>query len=126
MPPYNPMLPERANVYDIGVVQKVWPGLELGLDVYLKTARDLIDDGQFGAGQLTLQTDDDASRLAVLEGIVDGLLRDAVEIRRDGVVRDQNGFSALEPAIDMEKAGNSGRQFLKGRHQSVGFNADRR
>jgi len=48
-PPYYPMLPERANVYDIGVVQKVLPGLEVGLDTYLKTARDLIDDGQFGA-----------------------------------------------------------------------------
>src|SRR5208337_2394402 len=48
-PPYYPMLPERANVYDIGVVQKVAPGLEVGLDTYLKTARDLIDDGQFGA-----------------------------------------------------------------------------
>jgi opacity protein-like surface antigen/outer membrane receptor protein involved in Fe transport len=48
-PPYYPMLPERANVYDIGVVQKVWPGLELGADLYLKQARDLIDDGQFGA-----------------------------------------------------------------------------
>jgi opacity protein-like surface antigen/outer membrane receptor protein involved in Fe transport len=48
-PPYYPMLPERANVYDIGVVQKVVPGLEVGLDTYLKTARDLIDDGQFGA-----------------------------------------------------------------------------
>jgi opacity protein-like surface antigen/outer membrane receptor protein involved in Fe transport len=47
-PPYYPMLPERANVYDIGVVQKVIPGLEVGLDTYLKTARDLIDDGQFG------------------------------------------------------------------------------
>jgi opacity protein-like surface antigen len=48
-PPYSPVLPERANVYDIGVVQKLWPGLELGIDVYLKTARDLLDDGQFGA-----------------------------------------------------------------------------
>src|SRR5262249_5317923 len=48
-PPYYPLLPERANVYDVGVVQKVWPGLELGLDAYLKTSRDLLDDGQFGA-----------------------------------------------------------------------------
>ena len=48
-PPYYPLLPERANVYDIGVVQKVWPGLELGIDAYLKTTRDLLDDGQFGA-----------------------------------------------------------------------------
>ncbi|TMJ22356.1 MAG: ligand-gated channel, partial [Alphaproteobacteria bacterium] len=48
-PPYGAFLPERANVYDIGVMQKVLPGLELGVDVYLKTARALIDDGQFGA-----------------------------------------------------------------------------
>jgi opacity protein-like surface antigen len=48
-PPYGPVLPERATVYDIGVVQKVLPGLELGVDVYLKTARALLDDGQFGA-----------------------------------------------------------------------------
>jgi opacity protein-like surface antigen/outer membrane receptor protein involved in Fe transport len=48
-PPYYPMLPERANVYDVGVVQKVLPGFEVGVDAYLKTARDLIDDGQFGA-----------------------------------------------------------------------------
>jgi opacity protein-like surface antigen/outer membrane receptor protein involved in Fe transport len=48
-PPYYPLLPERANVYDVGVVQKVWPGLELGIDAYLKTSRDLLDDGQFGA-----------------------------------------------------------------------------
>jgi opacity protein-like surface antigen len=48
-PPYHPMLPERASVYDIGVTQKVLPGLELGADIYLKQTRDLIDDGQFGA-----------------------------------------------------------------------------
>jgi opacity protein-like surface antigen/outer membrane receptor protein involved in Fe transport len=48
-PPYYPMQPERANIYDIGVVQKVLPGLEVSLDTYLKTARNLIDDGQFGA-----------------------------------------------------------------------------
>ena len=48
-PPYRPLLPERATVYDIGVTQKVLPGLELGADVYLKQTRDLLDDGQFGA-----------------------------------------------------------------------------
>jgi opacity protein-like surface antigen/outer membrane receptor protein involved in Fe transport len=48
-PPYAPFEPERASIYDIGVTQKVLPGLEVGVDVYLKTARALIDDGQFGA-----------------------------------------------------------------------------
>ena len=45
----DPVRPERSNVYDIGVVQKVLPGFEVGIDAYYKTARDLLDDGQFGA-----------------------------------------------------------------------------
>jgi len=38
-------------VVDVGVVQKITaiPGLEAGIDVYYKSARDLLDDGQFGA-----------------------------------------------------------------------------
>jgi outer membrane receptor protein involved in Fe transport len=47
----DPVLPERSNVFDVGVVQKIYaiPGLELGIDAYYKTATDLLDDGQFGA-----------------------------------------------------------------------------
>jgi outer membrane receptor protein involved in Fe transport len=46
----DPVLPERAHVFDAGLVQKVWPvpGLEVGIDGYFKLARDLLDDGQFG------------------------------------------------------------------------------
>ena len=51
MPLNDPVLPERANVFDVGVVQKIYaiPGLEVGVDGYYKQARDLLDDGQFGA-----------------------------------------------------------------------------
>jgi outer membrane receptor protein involved in Fe transport len=47
----DPVLPERSNVFDIGVDQQIHaiPGLEVGIDAYYKTARDLLDDGQFGA-----------------------------------------------------------------------------
>jgi outer membrane receptor protein involved in Fe transport len=47
----SPVLPERSHVFDVGVVQKIYPvpGLEVGVDGYYKTARDLLDDGQFGA-----------------------------------------------------------------------------
>src|ERR1700744_291397 len=47
----DPELPERSNVYDVGITQKVYPipGLEVGVDAYYKTATDLLDDGQFGA-----------------------------------------------------------------------------
>jgi opacity protein-like surface antigen/outer membrane receptor protein involved in Fe transport len=62
--------PERSNVYDAGIVQDVLPrcepatsdmsdrekaaakscpSLQVGLDAYYKRAKDLIDDGQFGA-----------------------------------------------------------------------------
>ncbi|SHL76769.1 Outer membrane receptor proteins, mostly Fe transport [Bradyrhizobium lablabi] len=47
----DPVRPERAHVFDAGVVQKILPvpGLEVGIDLYYKIARDLLDDGQFGA-----------------------------------------------------------------------------
>jgi opacity protein-like surface antigen len=64
------ILPERSNVYDVGVTQEVLPrcepatkdmplkaqeaakncpSLQFGFDAYYKKATDLIDDGQFGA-----------------------------------------------------------------------------
>jgi outer membrane receptor protein involved in Fe transport len=45
----DPVRPERSNVFDIGVDQIIAPGLTVGIDAYYKTARDLLDDGQFGA-----------------------------------------------------------------------------
>jgi outer membrane receptor protein involved in Fe transport len=51
VPVNDPVLPERSNVFDVGVVQKITAiqGLEVGIDAYYKSARDLLDDGQFGA-----------------------------------------------------------------------------
>jgi outer membrane receptor protein involved in Fe transport len=51
VPINGPVLPERSHVFDVGVVQKIYPitGLEVGVDGYYKIARDLLDDGQFGA-----------------------------------------------------------------------------
>ncbi|MDB5653197.1 MAG: TonB-dependent receptor [Tardiphaga sp.] len=45
----DPVRPERSNVYDVGIDQVILPGLTVGIDAYYKTARDLLDDGQFGA-----------------------------------------------------------------------------
>jgi outer membrane receptor protein involved in Fe transport len=44
----NPVLPDRSHYFDAGIVQKVFPGLQVGVDVYYKIAQDLLDDGQFG------------------------------------------------------------------------------
>ncbi|WOJ89008.1 TonB-dependent receptor [Methylocapsa polymorpha] len=40
---------ERSNYFDVGVSQVVIPGLTIGLDSYYKLAKNLIDEGQFGA-----------------------------------------------------------------------------
>ena len=48
----SPVLPERSHVFDVGATQQFGgflSGLEIGVDGYYKIARDLIDDGQFGA-----------------------------------------------------------------------------
>jgi opacity protein-like surface antigen/outer membrane receptor protein involved in Fe transport len=56
-PGTDPVLPERSNVFDAGVDQKLrfacysandCPTLDLGLDAYYKVAKDLIDNGNFG------------------------------------------------------------------------------
>jgi len=74
----DPVQPERSNVFDVGVTQKVLPGLEVGIDAYYKTARDLLDDGQFGAAYvLTAFNYDRATNAGVeFKGIyVDGGFR---------------------------------------------------
>ena len=40
---------ERDNYYDAGIAQILLPGLRVGFDAYYKQARNLIDEGQFGA-----------------------------------------------------------------------------
>ena len=40
---------ERSDYFDVGVSQTVVPGLTIGVDGYLKLAKNLIDEGQFGA-----------------------------------------------------------------------------
>jgi len=41
--------PERSHYFDVGITQRIFPGLDVGIDAYYKIARDLLDDGQFGA-----------------------------------------------------------------------------
>jgi outer membrane receptor protein involved in Fe transport len=45
----SPVLPERSHYFDAGIVQKITPNLQVGIDAYYKAAKDLLDDGQFGA-----------------------------------------------------------------------------
>jgi outer membrane receptor protein involved in Fe transport len=47
----SPIKAERSQYFDAGITQDVtqMPGLKLGVDVYYKYARNLLDEGQFGA-----------------------------------------------------------------------------
>jgi outer membrane receptor protein involved in Fe transport len=55
VPLNDPVKPERANYYDVGVDQTVANGLDVGVDTYYKDARDMIDDGQFGQAVVLTQ-----------------------------------------------------------------------
>jgi outer membrane receptor protein involved in Fe transport len=44
----DPVLPERATYFDVGVEQQLLSGLTAGLDAYYKRSTDTLDDGQFG------------------------------------------------------------------------------
>ena len=44
----SPVMPEKDNYFDIGVIQKIAGGWQLGADAYYKKAHDLLDEGQFG------------------------------------------------------------------------------
>jgi len=55
VPLNDPVLPERAHYFDVGIDQKLLPGLEVGLDAYYKISTDQIDDGQFGQAVVLTQ-----------------------------------------------------------------------
>ncbi|MGC2121523.1 MAG: TonB-dependent receptor [Xanthobacteraceae bacterium] len=55
IPVADPVKPERSHYFDAGIDQVVLPGLTMGLDAYYKMARDMIDDGQFGAAVVLTQ-----------------------------------------------------------------------
>lgn len=51
----SPVLPERSHYFDVGIDQKLLPGLVAGADAYYKRATDLLDDGQFGQAVVLTQ-----------------------------------------------------------------------
>ena len=44
----SPIQSERADYFDVGAIQKIAPGLTVGVDGYYKHAHNQIDDGLFG------------------------------------------------------------------------------
>jgi len=44
---------EKSHYFDIGVMHTFMPGLQTGIDAYYKLATDQIDDGQFGAANIS-------------------------------------------------------------------------
>jgi outer membrane receptor protein involved in Fe transport len=48
IPRDDPVRPERATYFDVGVDQRLLSNLTLGVDLYYKRSTDTLDDGQFG------------------------------------------------------------------------------
>jgi hypothetical protein len=48
-PANDPIKNESAQYFDTGATQEVLTGLKLGIDLYYKKSRNLLDEGQFGA-----------------------------------------------------------------------------
>ncbi|HUJ11853.1 MAG TPA: TonB-dependent receptor [Verrucomicrobiae bacterium] len=48
----DPVRAERADYFDVGVSQKLMPGLQVGVDGYYKYAHNQLDDGLFGQSQI--------------------------------------------------------------------------
>ena len=44
----SPVTPERSHYFDLGVMQKVTPEMNIGLDSYYKIVRNMTDEAQFG------------------------------------------------------------------------------
>jgi outer membrane receptor protein involved in Fe transport len=55
IPLNDPVRPERSHYFDVGLDQRVLPGLDVGVDTYYKVAKDMIDDGQFGQAVVLTQ-----------------------------------------------------------------------
>lgn len=49
----NPVRVEKSHYFDLGVTRNFAPGLTVGVDSYYKLATDQIDDGQFGAANIS-------------------------------------------------------------------------
>ena len=58
----DPVKPERSHYFDVGVTQHLMPGLDVGVDAYYKNARNLLDDGQFGAAYVLTAFNYDKAR----------------------------------------------------------------
>jgi outer membrane receptor protein involved in Fe transport len=48
-PENSPLKNESANYFDVGMLQDVLTGLKVGVDLYYKKSRNLLDESQFGA-----------------------------------------------------------------------------
>jgi outer membrane receptor for ferrienterochelin and colicin len=49
----DPVKVEKSHYFDIGMDRKITRGFKIGLDGYYKIAKDQIDDGQFGAANIS-------------------------------------------------------------------------
>jgi outer membrane receptor protein involved in Fe transport len=67
----DPVKVEQSDYFDTGVIHDFIPGLEVGADAYYKIAKDQIDDGQFGAANISSPYNYDTASMYGVELSVD-------------------------------------------------------
>ena len=67
----DPVKVEQSDYFDAGVTHDFIPGLEVGADTYYKIAKDQIDDGQFGAANISSPYNYDTASMYGVELSVD-------------------------------------------------------
>ena len=90
----------------------------------LRNSDSVILDGDAQRAVERLGTHDDLPRPGVLYRVVDRLLHDPEEMRRQHVVVDLDGLPAFDPAIDAAAGLRLGGQFFQGHHEARGVDFD--
>ena len=86
---------------------------------FVRNANTIIAYGQHNPATLTDETNLNAARLAMLDGVGNRLLRNAEKLHSHVVVGNVHRVVIAEVAGDLVGSRGAGRQFLESRHQAA-------
>jgi hypothetical protein len=85
----------------------------------------IVADGQGDAATASVaETDGDGGGGAVLDGVANSFLDDAVEMGGGGLTPEEDGAGAVEPAGNAKDAAGEAREILEGFHEAAGSRID--
>src|ERR1700693_1205194 len=87
--------------------------------------RTVVPDAENSAAIYARKRDSDPAGMAVFDGVVNSLLRDAIQMISGCVIVNRNRVIAFEPADDLKKIFHFAGPMLEGRHQPKRIGMDR-